>query len=126
MLGVSEMNFSGLLAKLMGRETPRPLDQPMRFDESTFSRPGQDGFAAAWSDVRKIVGYKIDLLMVDEIRMDFQLATNVTVVITEENLGFSEFMVEVERRFQSVAGWHAKVSQPPFAVSATVLYESLN
>jgi len=112
------------MAERKRRNQPKPLDAPIAFDKQYFHRAGKDAFRAAWNDVRRIVGYKVDMFSWDEIRIDFYLADNATVVVTEESPGFSEFMKEVERRFQSVVGWHAKISQPPFESNTTVLYEA--
>lgn len=116
--------MSTLLSKFARKKAAEPLDEPIAFDQETFSRPGQNGFTARWADIRRIVGYKIDLLTVDEIRVDFELKTNVTVIVTEESPGFGAFMSEVERRFPSVEGWFAKIAQPPFAPVNAVLYQA--
>ena len=120
------MKTLGFMARLFRRSPPKPIDPPVTFDETGFGRPGPDGFTAAWSDVRRITGYKIDMLTWDEIRMDFYLAIDLTVIVTEESPGFADFMREVEHRFPSVSGWHSKVSQPVFAPCTTVLYEAPN
>ncbi len=99
----------------------RPV--PDGFDQETFSRPGRDGFIARWADIWRIVGCKIDLLTADEIRVNFELCTNVTVIITEESPGFDVFMNEVERRFPSVEGWFARIAQPPLAPANAILYQ---
>lgn len=108
--------------KLKRSKVPKPLDEPVDFSQEFFSRPGSDGFTARWADVRQIIGYKVDLFSWDEIRLDFHLSTGLTVVITEESPGFDAFMNEVQRRFPSLEGWHAKLSQPPFAASRAILY----
>jgi hypothetical protein len=99
------------------------LDPPVTFDDQTFGRPGKYAFQASWSDIRRIIGYKIDMFSWDEIRMDFELVGGTVVVVTEESAGFGDLMKEVERRFPSVVGWYAKVSQPPFAECRTVLHD---
>jgi hypothetical protein len=104
-------------------QSQRLLDPPVTFDGQTFHRSGKEAFRALWSDVRRITGYKIDMFSWDEIRMDFELVGGRIVVVTEESAGFGDLMKEVERRFPSVVGWHAKVSQPPFAECRTVLHE---
>jgi len=116
----------GFLTRLFHRSPPPPLDPPVSFDENGFWRPGPNAFTVGWADVRRITGYKIDMFTWDEIRMNFDVATGMTVVVTEESPGFTEFMEEVERRFSSVNGWHSKISQPAFAPCTTVLYESPN
>ena len=101
----------------------KPLDPEVVFDTKEFSRPGKNGFRAAWSEIQRIVGYKIDMFSWDEIRIEFELRDGMLVVVTEESVGFPEFMQEVERRFPSSLGWHGKIAKPAYAESRTVLYE---
>ncbi len=79
-----------------------------------------------WDAIVRITGYKVDLLTVDEIRMEVALSTGTSVVYSEESPGFGALMVELEHRFPSVVGWHAKVAHPAFAASTTVLFNAPN
>lgn len=106
------------------RPPHRPWDGPVTFDDMQFHVGPPNPCELAWSAIEKITAYKIDLLTVDEIRVQFDHASG-GVVVTEESPGFPEFMQEVVRRFPSAADWHAKVSQPAFATCETTLYVKL-
>jgi hypothetical protein len=119
------MNPFRFIANYLRRE-PRPLDGPVSFDDRLFWRDFPNPFKVEWCMVRRITGYKMDLLTWDEIRMEFALANWSSVVVTEESPGFPQFMQEVERRFPAVADWHGRISQPPFAPRTTVLFEAID
>ncbi|MES2604860.1 MAG: hypothetical protein V4603_07975 [Pseudomonadota bacterium] len=99
----------------------RPPARPVVFDAEGF-RLGVEDSPLAWDDVLKIVTYKIDLITVDEIFIDF-IHANGVLIVGEENPGFHEFMIEVVHRFPTAIEWYEKVSQPAFAACTTVLYE---
>jgi len=105
------------------RRPAEPAEPVLDFEDAGFGFGGESPWRATWSEVKRITAYKIDRLTVDEIRMDFALQHGITRVITEEFPGFEELMLELERRFPTVSGWHSRVVQPAFAPSVSVLYE---
>ncbi len=76
-----------------------------------------------WDHVHRIVAYKIDLLTYDEIRIRLESADERAVVVSEESPGFDAFMDELVLRYPMASDWHAKVSQPPFAESRTIIFD---
>ena len=103
---------------------PKPLDGRVEFDEQEIRVHPSTEKRIRWQEIDRIVTYKVDLLTWDEIRVQFESSTGSAIVVTEESPGFSDFMHEVARRYPSAQDWHAKVSQPPFAESWTVLFDS--
>ena len=104
----------------------QPVHPDLAFDDTGFSSNGKPSWRAAWSEVRRITAYKIDLFTVDEIRVEFALQSGDALVIAEESPGFEALMLELVQRFPSATGWHGKVVQPAFASRVTVLYECAN
>jgi hypothetical protein len=79
-----------------------------------------------WSSIVRITGYKVDLFTTDEVRFEIESASGNTLIISEESPGFRELVIELESRFPSLVGWHAKVAHPPFEPCTTVLYGAPN
>ncbi len=105
------------------RQPAEPTEPALDFDDAGFNCAGESPWRATWPEVKRITAYKIDLLTVDEIRVDFALQDGMTRVITEESPGFEGLMLELARRFPTASGWHGRVVQPAFAPCVTVLYE---
>ena len=102
---------------------PKPLDGRVEFDEQEIRVHPPTEKRIGWQEIDRIVTYKVDLLTWDEIRVQFESSTGSAIVVSEESPGFAEFMLEVVRRYPSTQDWHAKVSQPRFAESWTVLFD---
>ena len=115
----------GLLPALNSllRQPADPAEPVLDFDDLGFSCAGESPWRATWPEVKRITAYKIDHLTVDELRVEFALQDGIARVITEESPGFEKLMHELARRFRTVSGWHARVVQPAFAPSVSVLYE---
>jgi hypothetical protein len=75
-----------------------------------------------WNDVTEIIGYKIDLFTYDSVRIRLTLDKQISVEIDEDQSGFDDFAVELEKRFPSIKDWRLKIIQPPFARNETLLY----
>jgi hypothetical protein len=71
----------------------------------------------AWADVRAIAVFKQDLLTVDRICMQFELADR--VVATDEDMtGFDLLTRSVSIRFPDIDHeWRSRVTYPPFAAN---------
>jgi len=107
------------------RRRPKLWDGPITFDDVKFRVGPPRLRELPWLAVERISVYKVDLLVVDEIRVQFDHPGG-SVVVTEESPGFPVFMHEVARRFPMAADWYTAVSQPAFAACETTLYEKLH
>ncbi len=105
------------------RKPAQRAEPVLAFDDTGFSSAGEPPWRATWSEVKRITAHKVDLLTVDEIRVEFALQDGIILVITEESPGFEALMLELVRRFPSVSGWYGRVVQPAFAPCVSVLYE---
>jgi hypothetical protein len=85
-----------------------------------FSFSGQ---LVRWSDVMEIVGFKVDRLTTDEIRLSFRGPNGQRLAeISEEQPGFDAVSAEMTARFPSTSQWHASLAKPAFAKNETILY----
>ncbi len=76
-----------------------------------------------WADVHEIRAYKVDLLTVDEIRIDISTKTS-TLTITEDTPGYNVFNEKLKSIFpDSDKNWEEKVVKPAFAENLTVIYK---
>ncbi|RDC64414.1 hypothetical protein [Adhaeribacter pallidiroseus] len=76
-----------------------------------------------WADVREITAYKVDLLTVDEIRIDI-VTHEAIITITEETPGYYTFKVKLKTIFpDSDMEWEEKVVKSAFAENLTIIYK---
>ncbi|WP_414665143.1 hypothetical protein [Horticoccus sp. 23ND18S-11] len=98
----------------------------VRFDDEGFTIVAGKGNSARvpWDDVNEVIGFKSDLLTVDEICLGFGVATGGdSIAVGEEDIGFEEFRAETERRFGIDAAWFGKIMKPAFAANRTILWQ---
>jgi hypothetical protein len=94
---------------------PQAAQPLIDVDNLGFSYAGEPPWRATWRDVKRITAYKIDRLMVDEIRVDVALQDGITGGATEECSGFEGLMLELERRFPSASGWRRRIRTRRFS-----------
>jgi hypothetical protein len=76
-----------------------------------------------WADVVEIKAYKVDLLTVDEIRIEILKAAS-TITISEETPGYYVFKEKLKAVFPySDINWEEKVVKPAFKENLTVIYK---
>ncbi|GAB3822919.1 hypothetical protein [Pontibacter rugosus] len=94
------------------------------YTEKSFQIKNSSGIIEVlWADVNEIRAYKVDLLTVDEIRIDILSETS-TITITEETPGYYIFKEKLKAVFPSLdLNWEEKVVKPAFAKNLTVIYK---
>jgi hypothetical protein len=82
-------------------------------------RDGGPTTEVRWSEVVEVITWKRDLLTTDQICLGFRIKDRLRIVmINEEDEGWREIRVHLERHFPSIAAsWHQEVMQPPFALN---------
>ena len=94
--------------------------QQYRFRDSRMVLENQWSFA--WSDVRAIHAYKVDLVTIDQIRFVFSLEAE-SVVVSEDMAGFDSLIKVLPRQFPGfVETWFATVAFPSFQQNWTTLW----
>ena len=97
------------------------------FDAAGFSVRGAGGVRVLWSSIRCIRAFKRDLLTSDEVLLSFENdAEPEYIEVSEEEPGFEEFRLEIEKRFSFPAGWWEAVLKPAFARNESVLYARMD
>jgi hypothetical protein len=76
-----------------------------------------------YSDITKIVAYKIDLGMWDEIGMDIHHLDGTINVISEEEDYYKDVLNKLHLLNGFDGNWFSKVSQPAFKTCETVFYD---
>ena len=97
-------------------------------------QPSHDGFLAIWldehveeqkwSEVERIITYKVDCYTHDMIWLAFERrGYDEAIQIPEEAEGFADLMAALGKAFPEIdPQWYFTVMQPPFAENFTVLY----
>jgi hypothetical protein len=68
-----------------------------------------------WAEVSGIFGYKIDLLVVDQIRLAFEVEGGVTRIVTEDMAGFESLKEVLSLHFEGMKGsWWLETVFPAF------------
>ncbi|TLD72543.1 hypothetical protein FEM03_00245 [Phragmitibacter flavus] len=78
-----------------------------------------------WSDVSRVVAYKIDLFSFDQVRISFYTESGKPFDVSEDDDGFRSVMTAAETvlaRFPNLDAWKPSVVAEPFARSKTVLW----
>lgn len=112
------MELLRTIKSLLKLEATEPLP-PISLNAEGFTTSGQ---FAPWSEIQEISAFKLDRLTTDEVRFTFTLNSGVTILASEEQPGFPELVVALERHFPSVAGWQSRVIPPAFKANSSVLY----
>jgi hypothetical protein len=78
----------------------------------------------AWTSVKEVFAFKLDLFTYDAMRLGFRVSDDGTYCqVDEDDAGFSELWAEVERRFDILdKEWWTKVAFPAFATNRTTLW----
>jgi hypothetical protein len=94
------------------------------FEADGFSYPFKEGLDKFnWSEVERIVAYKLDRMTTDEICLDI-VADGWQATYTEMTPGWYQFLEKLESVFPTIpADWDAKIALPAFARNYTVLWE---
>ena len=80
------------------------------------------GRLCSWNEIEKIVAYKVDLLTIDDIRLDIDFPEFV-VTISEDDPGFELFLKKMKEALPGILeNWYEKVVQPPFAANPTIIF----
>lgn len=76
-----------------------------------------------WSEITLIIAYKVDLIAVDNVRLDiFDDVSGVT--ISEEEYFWNDLTKLMLKKLPEIdSKWFPKVAHPPFAQNKTVLYK---
>lgn len=77
-----------------------------------------------WSEIEKIVAYKLDCFTFDQIRFLISAKDGGIREITEDDPGFWELVTEMEKALNISPDWHKVVAHPPMQRCETVLYEN--
>ena len=90
-------------------------------DDNGFS---QGGRKVRWDAIRAITTYKRDLVIYDDICLEFQTDAGVWVEVSEEEPGFRCLVTEIERRFPGIPqDWFTTVMHPAFKPNERVLWQ---
>jgi hypothetical protein len=115
-----------LLRKVRQAVSPRQPKYRVICDESGFTvvDDGKTLARVAWAEVLEIFAYKQDLLTMDMICLGFRVKDDGTFrVVSEEDLGYKEFLAELPRRFSGLrTDWFETVAYPAFATNRTTLW----
>lgn len=76
-----------------------------------------------WADVQEVIAFKEDGFSFDTVVVALKLAgVQTRIVITEDDVGFNEFIAEMERQLHISHSWYAKVLKPPFRANMTRIF----
>ena len=76
-----------------------------------------------WSFIHKLIGYKVDLFTIDEICLHIEF-DNKTALVTEDYLGWREFMSELLNQFPSInKNWEGTIAKSAFKRNETKLFD---
>lgn len=109
--------WSKILRGLAGRHESAAPD--IKQTPNGFSVAGHD-FSVG--DITKVVGYKRDLITVDEVRLDLTFRSGAQISVSEDQPGFAALVGSLCSAFPSISGWEQKIVGPAFAANCTVLY----
>lgn len=79
-----------------------------------------------WNDIKQINVYKVDLMTIDEIRMEI-ICEDKSFLISEELPGWYQFVLKTKELFPSIPkDWDVKIIHPAFANNYSTIYEKEN
>jgi hypothetical protein len=99
-----------------------------QYDENGFSLhiDGLDTYYK-WNEIETVFGYKIDLLAYDEICLDIYPSDDKKITITEETLGWFQFISNLSQNIPVISiDWYINISHPAFEKNLTLLYDKKN
>lgn len=77
-----------------------------------------------WMEIEKIVAYKIDLQIEDEICLEL-FFKNYKLLFTEETIGWNEFLTKMLQNFPKInPNWQLDIVKPTFARKETILFSN--
>lgn len=76
-----------------------------------------------WEDIIKITAYKVDLITIDEVRLDI-LDNNGSITIGEEHNFWGNFIIKLSEQYSEIdTKWFSKIVKPTFENNETILYQ---
>ena len=80
-----------------------------------------------WSDITKIIAYKIDRITIDDIVVEVHFADADGFRFSEETDGFYQFVKRSKGALPEIlSDWEIKIVNPPFQRSEMVLFERIS
>ena len=97
------------------------------YDADGFSYPFENGASQIrWSEVERVIGYKLDLFTVDEICLELHVGDR-AIRFSESTPGWYQFLDRLRTVFPVIReNWDWEVAMPAFTGNYTVLYEREN
>lgn len=76
-----------------------------------------------WEEIKKVFLFKRDLMSVDQIGISIKF-TNKEIFITEDVIGWKDFLNEFDKHFPNVKIWEeiSDISYPPFEEKGKIIY----
>jgi hypothetical protein len=95
------------------------------YDDYGFSiKTEQNEKYIAWTEIEKMVAYKIDLYTYDEIRLVVFLENDERYEFDEETPGWFQFLERSKEQFISIDKlWELEISNPAFERKETIIYK---
>lgn len=79
-----------------------------------------------WTDIERVVVYKADLLMTDEVCMEITF-NGKAIIVTEGTKGWDVFIDQLKSSLRlNNDNWESMVLQPPFAYNLMTIYERID
>ena len=76
-----------------------------------------------WTDIERLIAYKLDLMTTDEMCLDI-VYNNWQTTITEETPGWYQFIEKTKLAFPNIPkNWDSEIVYPAFAKNLTILYQ---
>jgi hypothetical protein len=123
-------SVQNLIAKVRKAFGPKAETRRIEFNASGFAvvDNGKQLEFVAWSSIREIIAYKEDRFSVDDICLGFGTDDpNAFSRVTEDYIGYKEFLTELEGRFAGIRkDWFKEVAFPAFAVNRTTIWQDSN
>ncbi len=126
---IAGVTFLKRLANLLRPKPSPPLPSIRVTAEGIELLQGGESLAMQqWIHVNRIIAYKCDRFVVDEIRIGFleHPSSDRWFEISEEYGGYSLALDQIHARFPSIPkNWFSQVAQPPFERNETVLWDAV-
>lgn len=110
-------------AKVIRRVWERIVLSHLTIDEAFRDAPPKRVASLSWDEVRKVAAFKVDALVVDQIRLALEGSSTV-LEIDEEMFGWSALIQALTDHLPGIrTEWWTDVAFPPFESCVTVLFE---
>jgi len=77
-----------------------------------------------WESITQMVGFKIDLLTIDEICLHIEIQKSENLEISESTKGWFQFLKKIKEQFPSInKTWEIDIANPAFERNETVIYQ---